>query len=557
MRNHSVISGLLKRDTDAGSTYPLDARNPLTADALVQAALSEKVTMTIDAVRAEEAYRYVQTLAADRRAVYGLTTSFGGNIHNIVPPEEAELLQHNLILSHATNGGEFFPFEMSKAAFILRTATLGKGYSGVAPKTLELAMQMIERNIIPAVRIHGSVGASGDIGPLAALALTMMGEGKAWLPDGKTIVPSADALRMHGLSPITFSYKEGLALLNGTSMMTSVGAFTERYLRRLTENALVVTAMSIEALRASKQPFDARLHALKPHRYQINTANVLVSILEQSRLARSHADFARPIEADLQHAETTFHSRIDLQGGSYSVRGIPQAYGPILGVIEQFRNALDTEINAIDDNPIVVPEEDTVLHGANFHGHPIAVPSDCVNVAIPSIANLSIARIDRLLKPHHSHLPAFLATGRGGLYLGMHGIQFRAAGDAKDIQNLASPTSASQIPTNNDNQDFVSFGLQSTVKGMEMTMLLAYVIAVEYMCAAQGIWLNCRGKSLVGPVTEGDLSPVTHTAYDALLSLYEPRENKDQCMIEQIESVAQYVMLNDLLPDELREKLWK
>lgn len=543
---------------DAGSKAKpmhIGADEVLTHERLTEAALLNTKVQT-DEKRIKKAYDYVQKLAKDRKAVYGLTTSFGGNIHHIIPPEEAEVLQENLILSHATNVGDAFPYHITKAAFILRTTTLAKGYSGLSPKTIDLAVKMIETGIIPVVNMHGSLGASGDIAPLAALALAMIGKGKVWLPDGKTIVPSGEGLKKHGLEPIKLSYKEGLALLNGTSMMTSVASFTLRYLKRVLENSLVISAMSIEALRASKKPFDPRLHQLKPHRFEMSAAKVMAAILEESRLARSHEQFTKPLEQELQEHTEAFHSKTDLQGGSYSLRAIPQVYHPILAAFENFCTAVDTEINAIDDNPVILPDENDELHGANFHGYPISVASDSLNLAIVGVSNMALARSDRLLKQHHSHLPWFLSTGKEGLYLGMHGIQFTAAGIGAELRNLATPNSIVQIPTNNDNQDFVSFGLQSTLKGLEMTMLLSYVVAIEYMTAGQGLWLNLKGKSDYGPASEKDLSPITSAAYQEMLKVYQPKENADQNMIEQTEELAQRLMMTSLLPENISQILW-
>jgi histidine ammonia-lyase len=415
---------------------------------------------------------------------------------------------------------------------------------------------MIEMGLIPVVNMHGSLGASGDIAPLAALALAMIGKGKVWLPNGETIVPADEGLRQYGLKPARLSYKEGLALLNGTSMMTSVASFTLHYLKRLVENSLVISAMSLEALRASKQPFDQRLHKLKPHRYQINTAQAMASILHASNLARTHEQLKQPLEEEMLEQTKVFYSKTDLQGGSYSLRAIPQVYHPILAAVEHLQTAVNTEINAVDDNPLIFPDEQAELHGANFHGYPISVASDSMNFAMIGVSNMALARIDRLLKHHHSHLSWFLATGKEGLFLGMHGIQFTAAGIGAELQNLAMPNSIVQISTNNDNQDFVSFGLQSTVKGLEMVILLAYVVAIEYATAGQGIWLNLEGKSEVGEVTEKDLSPVTKTAYEQLLRVYQPKANKDQTMTEPIEELMQVILLSDLMPREISERLW-
>jgi histidine ammonia-lyase len=197
------------------------------------------------------------------------------------------------------------------------------------------------------------------------------------------------------------------------------------------------------------------------------------------------------------------------------------------------------------------------LSAAHFHGYPVSVASDFFNLALVGISNVALARIDRLLKPHHSHLPWFLATGTEGLYLGMHGIQFTAAGIGAELRNLAMPISIEQIPTNNDNQDIVSFGLQSTLKGLEMAVLVSYVVAIEFINAGQAIWLNLNGKSGLGPSTEKDLSPTTRRAYQELLGVYQPQSQKDQNLVDQTESLARLLLRKSLLPADLSEQLWR
>lgn len=554
MRNYSKISKLLKFESELQKDFKIDPNESLSYERLVKAAFS-KTKVSVDNRLVEKAYKYVRKLAKDRKAVYGLTTSFGGNIRHIIPPKEAELLQKNLILSHATNVGECFPYEISKAAFILRTTTLAKGYSGVRPKTLKLATKMIEKGLVPVINIHGSLGASGDIAPLACIALAMIGKGKLWLPNGKTIVNSNEGFKKYGLKPIVLSYKEGLALLNGTSMMTSVGSFNLHYLKNLIENSLAIAAMSLETLRGSKQPFDKRLHLLKPHHYEIRVAKVMEAILEQSKFALSHAELKEEIEKELEYKSEMFYSKIDLQGGSYSMRAIPQVFHPILANFELFKKTIETEIDAVDDNPLVLPNSKAELHGANFHGYPVSVASDNTNLAMIGISNMALARIDRMLKSTHSHLPWFLATGKEGLYLGMHGIQFTAAGIGAELRNLSAPLSAIQIPTNNDNQDFVSFGLQSTVKGLEMTLLVAYVLAIEWICAGQGIWLHL--KDISGQkLSIKNLSKISQLAFKEMQKVYRPMINQDQNMAEQVEKLTEILMTKSLLPKDLSDKLW-
>lgn len=557
MRNLKIISEVLSAERGEGSqTVSVDANQDLTYQDIV-AASAGTVEVSWDEAKATRASEYLRSLVAQRKAIYGVTTSFGGNVHHVIPSEDAEALQENLILSHACNVGEYAPYQLSKGALLLRTLALAKGYSGVSPRTLGMQRELLQRDVIPAIRMHGSLGASGDIGPLATIALTMLGKGEAWKPRGEGVTSAQERLSASGLEPIKLTYKEGLSLLNGTSMMTSVSCFYLQLARRIIESSVVVGAMSVEALRASKHPYDPRLHALKPHRFSINTAHVMERILRESRLARSHRELKESVEEEAQGKSEAFFAETDIQGGSYALRAIPLIYNPILSNFVGFEEAVNTEINSVDDNPLLLPEEDEQLHGAHFHGYPIAVKADCLNLALIGLSNLPLSRIDRLLKNHHSFLPWFLATGTEGLFLGMHGIQFTAAGIGNELRNLSLPNSVEQIPTNNDNQDVVSFGLQAALKGLEIVSLLSYVVAIEYMCAGQGLWLNLRGKSSVGSVSEKDLSPITREAFARLQEVYRPEEGKDQNMIDAIESLGRRLLTESLLPKAESELLWK
>ncbi len=499
------------------------------------------------------AKEYTEELISDNQAVYGITTSFGGNIKHVIPASEGQKLQNNLIVSHSANVGTKYPYQICRAVLILRLLTLAKGYSGVSPKVIELMHQLLELGLTPVIPAHGSMGASGDLGPLSALARTLTGQGEMYLPDRTTIWPARKALAKYKLSAVELGGRDGLALINGTSVMTALGAFYLRFSKRLIENSLAVSALSIEALRASREPFDARLHKLKPHKYQRKTAAVMGALLKESRLALTHTQLKRMIENDMKrNGHTTYEGDVDLQGGSYSLRAIPQIYQPIMAQWHLFRESVNVEINAIDDNPVFLVDQDAQLHGANFHGHPISVTADALNTAMISVANTANARIDRLLKSHHSGLPDFLATGTEGLYLGLQGAQYTAAGICAEMRALAVPLSVNQISTNNDNQDIVSFGMQATAKGLELSMLLAYVMAVEGVAAEQAIWIRLKQDKL----NEKALSTATRQVYKKLQRWYKPQADKDQSYTEVLEKVAIDLLNNSLLPKTLQNKLW-
>ena len=555
MRNKEKIVDTLKKEREAKSKIRLsiDINEVITYQELTEASFGQ-INPQLDIDLIKKAYKYIEHLTHNNGAVYGITTSFGGNVKNVIPGSQAHLLQYNLITSHAANVGTILPYEICKTAALLRLMTVSKGYSGVSPATIGLLSKMLRAGIAPALPAHGSMGASGDLNPLSALAYSLMGEGRVYLPDGETIVSTRVAFDKYNLKPTEMVYRDGLALINGTSVMTAVASFYLRYIERLIENSLVIGAMTIEAMQSSKKPFDKRLHELKPHRKQIAVAKVMHALLQNSKLALSHKELKEKIKEFLnKDSDSTkvVETPIDLQGGSYSMRAIPQIYQPIVKMFEVFAETINTEINAIDDNPIVLVDSKDELHGANFHGHPVAVTSDALTTAILSMANISNSRVDRMLKSHHSGLPAFLASGQPGLYLGMQGLQYTAAGITAELRGLGYPLSVNQITTNNDNQDLVSFGLQSTLKGLEVTFLLAYVLAVEYMSAGQALWL--RHQSGV-PFTH--FSTSSKAAYDKLMALYQPKASKDQAMTESVEKVASLLLTEHLLPEKLRKALW-
>jgi len=555
MRNLEKITNVLGHEntTLGDAEVVLNTEENVTSDQLVKGAIAV-VSVDYSDAKVKLAHQYTEGLTKRGSGVYGMTTSFGGNIKYAISPEQTDELQRNLVISHTANVGSCFPYEICRAAVALRLMTVSKGYSGVSPAVVELMNKMLKVGVVPAIPAHGSMGASGDLNPLSAAAYVLIGKGHVYMPDRKTIVPTSEAFAKHDLASIELSHRDGLALINSTSVMTSLGSFYLHYSRRLIANSLVTGAMMIEAMGGSKEPFDPRLHALKPHKYQVRVAEVLHNILQSSKLAKSHNDLKSTVEHELgENGDSdVVKVDVDLQGGSYSLRAIPQIYQPILALFNLFQESVNMEINAVDDNPALLVDEDLQLHGANFHGYPISLTADALNASIISIANIANSRVDRILKSHLSNLPAFLSTGQPGLHLGLQGAQYTAAGITSEMRALAFPLSVNQITTNNDNQDFVSFGMQATAKGMELSVLLSYVLAVEYIAAAQGIWLRIKNDGY----DLDDLSSVTRSAYEKLLKIYEPIANEDQSFTEAIESVSQLLLTESILPSELEQELF-
>lgn len=553
MRNQFKVEEVLQYCREqSGSGDSLSAEQQYSYEDIVAAAVG-KTNVTFDEDKVTRSHEYIKEITDSGKAVYGITTSFGGNIKHVISPKQTHRLQENLVISHVANVGSILPYEIVRAAMIIRTLTLTKGYSGISPALANLMIKFVEKGIVPVVRAHGSMGASGDLSPLSAIAQSFIGRGEVFLPDGKTIVPTIEALKQHGLEPITLTYRDGLALINGTGIMTAISVFNLLFARRIIENSLIISALTIEALHSSKAPFDPNLHKLKPHPEQIRVAAVIHELLAKSKLAQSAEEVERDVEVDVPSDEETSVSKVDLQGGSYSLRAIPQIYQPILAHFQQLMRTVNTEINALDDNPLILADQDDILHGANFHGHPIAVSTDAMNLAMVSVANISTSRQDRMLKSHHTGLPAFLATGNEGLYLGMQGAQYMAAGITAELRALATPLSINQITTNNDNQDLVSFGLQASLKGLEIATLNAYVLASEALFATQATWL--RLKQIES--SEKDLSPHTAPLYKQLLSIYTPKKDTEFSSTDVSEQLCSLLLTQNLLPEELRQKLWE
>lgn len=557
MRNYAKILKIFAKERQNFSRVGFSMRpnSKLTYQNLVTASFG-RVSIKLDNKLIQASHDFIATLIKQRKAIYGVTTSFGGNIKNIIPPEKSKILQQNLIVSHATNVGDYFPYEICKAAFLGRLFTFSKGYSGVNPRIVALMRKFLEAGVIPAMKIHGSMGASGDLNPLAMMALPLIGQGMIWSKERNRVIPTQKMPQRYKLSPVSLNNRDGLALINGTAVMTAVGSFYLWYLKRLIENSLLISALSVEALQASNEPFNPALHNLKPHKYQIRIAKIMASLLKTSKFAQNYNALKNSIELKLQENHDVFKSDVDLHGGSYSLRAIPQVYQPIMAIFDLFRVAIDTELNSIDDNPVVFSNEKKVAHGANFHGHPISVIADALNGALISISNISLARIDRMLKTQHSGLPMFLATGQEGLFLGMQGVQYTAVGIGAELRSMAYPLSVNQIMSNNDNQDIVSFGLQATLKGLEMTTLLSYILAIEALNAVQAVWIRMKNIG-AGALPDKYLSPLTLYLYSKISQLYSPKADDDQISDECIERVSELLITCDMLPDTMSRILWE
>ena len=399
------------------------------------------------------------------KQVYGVNTGFGNLATVRIDDSRLAELQCNLVRSHCAGVGEPLPQREVRAILGLRANCLARGHSGLRLETLERLLLMLNLGIHPVVPAQGSVGASGDLAPLAHVALALIGEGHVF-HHGKRI-PAASAWKRQGLRPIELAAKEGLALINGTQMMTAIGVLALLAAERLAVLADIAGAMSLEALLGSHRAFAAQIHAARPHRGQRLAAANLRKLLRDSPIERSHADCARVQD-------------------SYSLRCIPQVHGAVRDALAYVRPVLETEINSSTDNPMVFAGSGRLISGGNFHGQPLSIALDHLATAICSLATISERRIERLLNPDLSDLPAFLSHDPG-LHSGFMIAQVTAAALVAENKVLAHPASVDTIPTSAGKEDHVAMGAHAARKAAQVVDHVGTVLGIELLCAAQAL----------------------------------------------------------------------
>lgn len=420
--------------------------------------------------RIERSRKAVEDLVAKGAVAYGITTGFGHFKDRIISPEQTRQLQLNLIRSHAVGVGPDLPQEVVRAMLLVRANTLALGFSGVRPIVILRLLELLNSGVTPRVPAQGSLGASGDLAPLAHLALVLIGEGEAYY-DGERL-PGAEALRTVGLQPVTLEAKEGLALLNGTSLMVGYGALLVRRAINLVLTADIAACLSLEALHGTDRAYDARVHAVRPHPRQIDDAQFLRSNLSGSQFLRS------PQSLNVQDP--------------YTLRCVPQVHGAVRDAIAYAQWVVNIELNAVNDNPIIFVDDETgetdVISAGNFHGEPVAIAMDYAALALTELGNMSERRIARLVDADSNGgvLPMFL-TERGGLESGFMMAQYTAAALASENKVLVHPASADTIPSSANTEDHVSMGATAARQTAQILDHVETIVAIELLCAAQGV----------------------------------------------------------------------
>lgn len=493
----------------------------LTLEAVAAAAQNPNIEVFLTETAWEKvrrAERAVQTFIQRGEIVYGVTTGFGAFKDRIIPPEQVTQLQRNILMSHATGVGTILDQETTRAMMLVRINTLAKGHSGIQETTLRLLLAMVNHGIHPIVPSQGSLGASGDLAPLAHMALPLIGLGEV-IYQGKQM-PSEQALIENGLTPVELGAKEGLALTNGTAMMTAIGILTTLQAENLMSAADLAGCLSLEALNGTPRAFDARIHAARPHPRQVECADFLRKLIAGSTFTRQDDPL------NVQDA--------------YTLRCIPQVHGAVRDAILYARWVVNIELNSATDNPLIFfdeeSEEPTVLSGGNFHGEPVAIAMDYLSLALTELGNISERRLTRLTDEasNQETLPAFL-TEKGGLNSGFMLTQYTAASLASENKALAHPASSDTIPSSANMEDHVSMGSIAARQARRIARNVEHILALELFAAAQGIDFR---RKILG--TQAQLGHGTAPAY-ALIRKRVPFLEQDAVMYPYIEAVRELV----------------
>jgi len=467
----------------------------------------------------ERSRRGVEKLVAEGAIAYGITTGFGHFKDKIISPDQAQQLQLNLVRSHAVGVGPPLPEKVVRAMLLVRANTLALGYSGVRPVIIRRLLQMLNRGVHPRIPSQGSLGASGDLAPLAHLVLVLIGEGEAGYRG--ELLPGGEAMAAAGLEPVTLEAKEGLALVNGTTMMVAYGALLARRAINLVLTGDVAAALSLEALNGTGRAYDARVHAVRPHPRQIDDAAFLRGLLAGS-------EFLRGKES------------LNVQD-PYTLRCVPQVHGAVRDAIAYSQWVIDIELNSVNDNPIIFVDEETeevdVISAGNFHGEPVAIAMDYAALALTELGNMSERRVARLVDADSNGgvLPMFL-TRHGGLESGLMMAQYTAASLASENKTLAHPASADSIPTSANTEDHVSMGATAVRQMAQIVEHVETIVAIELLCAAQGI--DFRRQMMGQPAA--CLGQGTAVAYQLVREVV-PFLEQDVVLAPHIEAVRELV----------------
>lgn len=499
----------------AGKKITLGMTGLTLADLLAVARHGAAVDLTPEArTRIQKTRRLVERWVAGEKTIYGVTTGFGALSDVIIGAEDARQLQKNILMSHSAGMGERLDPEAVRAIMALRIKDLAMGHSGIDLATVELLITLLNAGVVPSVPEQGSVGASGDLVPLAHLSLILIGMGEARY-QGETM-SGAEALRRCGLSPLELGAAEGLALINGTQVMTGIGALAVWDAQTLALTTDIAASMSLEVLMGSRTEFDPRIHRIRAHPGQAASADNMLRITADSDIISSHKDCRRVQDA-------------------YTLRCSPQVHGASADAIAYAHRVVETEMNSATNNPLIFFDTEEFLLGGNFHGQPVALAMDFMAMAVAELANISERRIERLVNPKLSGLPAFLVRD-GGLNSGFMIAQYAAAALVSENKVLAHPASVDSIPTSANKEDHVSMGTIAARKCRSIVRNAENVVAIELLCGAQAMDLFTNTRPGTG----------TLAAYDTIRQAI-PHLETDRVLADDIARVVALIQRGDIV----------
>lgn len=440
----------------------------------------EKIELSQGALRkVEESYLFLQTFSKDK-LIYGINTGFGPMAQYRISDEDRISLQYNLIRSHCTGAGNRLSDILVKSSMICRLNSLMQGYSGIHPEVVELLKELINHEIYPQIFEHGGVGASGDLVQLAHLTLNLIGEGEVTYKG--ELRPTADVYKELGLKPVKVHLREGLGLINGTSIMTGIAMVNLLHAKQLLNWSIACSVLIIEMVESYSDHFSKELNQVKPHPGQRAIAKAMNNIMHSSKLIRKREDHL--FDSDFKKVDV-FQDKVQEY---YSIRCVPQILGPILDTIQAAQTVIENEVNSVNDNPIVDKANNNVFHGGNFHGDYVALEMDKLKIAITKLTMLAERQLNFLMNDKlNGKLPPFVNLGKLGLNLGMQAAQFTATSTTAENQMLSNPMYIHSIPNNNDNQDIVSMGTNAALITAKVIENSYQVLAIELLSAIQAI----------------------------------------------------------------------
>lgn len=474
-----------------------------------------------------ESRQLLDDLIARGKVIYGVNTSMGGFAKYLIPQKHAAHMQDNLIAAVATNVGPYFDDPTVRAGMLVRINSLARGVSAISPDNMKKFIQIFNAGICPCVPQKGSLGTSGDLGPLAAIALALTGKWKARYRS--EIMPAADALKKASIEPLALSYKEGLALINGTSFMTGLACLLIEDSQKLIESYELITTLTLETLKGKRKAFSPLVHAEKPHLGQRACAMNIYNLLADSAMIADEDKISEELRSRFD--DDVVDSAQDQIEDAYSLRCTPQIVGPIRDCIEYVKQVVENELNSSSDNPLIIPKHGDAYHNGHFHGQYIAMAMDQLSLALTTLSNLSDRRIDRFMDSNNSNgLPPFLCASEQGIRLGLMGGQFMSASLTSENRSLCVPLSIQSLPSTADFQDIVSLGLLAARRAQEIFDNVLYVISFELLCGCQAA--DIRGVDKLGSRTTA--------LYNAVRS-FVPFFDQDQTLTSYLEDMANFI----------------